>query len=72
VQKQIVDLLRELQRRHQLSYIFISHDLAVVRALSHQLLVMKQGLVVEQGSATQIFQQPAHEYTRQLLKAAFL
>jgi microcin C transport system ATP-binding protein len=71
VQKQIVELLRELQRRHRLSYIFISHDLAVVRALSHQLLVMKQGKVVEQGPAARIFEQPSHEYTRQLLKAAF-
>ncbi len=70
VQKQIVELLRELQRRHQLSYIFISHDLAVVRALSHQLLVMKEGQVVEQGPAAQIFQHPSHPYTRQLLQAA--
>jgi microcin C transport system ATP-binding protein len=71
VQKQIVDLLRELQQRHRLSYIFISHDLAVVRALSHQLLVMKQGRVVEQGPAARIFEAPSHDYTRQLLKAAF-
>ncbi|WP_020679777.1 ABC transporter ATP-binding protein [Marinobacterium rhizophilum] len=71
VQKQIVELLRALQQRHRLSYIFISHDLAVVRALSHQLLVMKQGRVVEQGPAARIFDAPAHDYTRQLLKAAF-
>ncbi|MFC6672407.1 ABC transporter ATP-binding protein [Marinobacterium aestuariivivens] len=71
VQKQIVELLRELQRRHNLSYIFISHDLAVVRALSHQLLVMKQGQAVEQGEAGRIFAQPENAYTRQLLEAAF-
>ncbi|NVK39696.1 MAG: ABC transporter ATP-binding protein [Oceanospirillaceae bacterium] len=71
VQKQIVELLRDLQRRHDLSYIFISHDLAVVRALSHQLLVMKQGEVVEQGPAQSIFTNPQSSYTRELLAAAF-
>ena len=71
VQKQIIELLRELQARYQLSYIFISHDLAVVRALSHRLVVMRQGNIVEQGDATQVFNQPKAEYTRQLLDAAF-
>ncbi len=71
VQSQIIELLRELQHKYQLSYIFISHDLAVVKALSHQLLVMHQGEVVEQGEAEQLFQQPQHHYTQTLLQAAF-
>lgn len=71
VQKQIIELLRDLQTRYQLSYLFISHDLAVVRALSHKLLVMKSGVAVEQGDANQIFAHPTHPYTQQLLKAAF-
>ncbi|MEH6627949.1 MAG: ABC transporter ATP-binding protein [Motiliproteus sp.] len=72
VQSQIIDLLRDLQQRYQLSYLFISHDLAVVRALSHDLLVMKDGEVVEQGPAAQVFTQPQHPYTQRLLEAAFL
>ncbi|MEH6824651.1 MAG: ABC transporter ATP-binding protein [Motiliproteus sp.] len=71
VQSQIIDLLRALQAKHQLSYIFISHDLAVIRALSHQLLVMHAGKVVEQGQARLLFEQPQHPYTRTLLQAAF-
>jgi microcin C transport system ATP-binding protein len=72
VQRQVVELLRSLQARHGLTYLFISHDLAVVKALSHQLVVMKQGQVVEQGEAAAIFAAPQHPYTRQLLEAAFL
>ncbi|MBC9250296.1 microcin ABC transporter ATP-binding protein [Pseudomonas alcaligenes] len=72
VQRQVVELLRSLQAKYNLTYLFISHDLAVVRALSHQLMVMKQGKVVEQGSAETIFAAPQHTYTRQLLEAAFL
>jgi len=71
VQAQIVDLLRDLQQRHRLAYIFISHDLRVVRALADQLLVMKDGYIVEQGMAEQIFERPAEPYTRALLSAAF-
>ncbi len=71
VQSQIVELLRALQRKYQLSYIFISHDLAVVKALSHELIVMREGQVVEQGHANTIFQQPEHPYTQALLEAAF-
>ena len=71
VQAQMVDLLRELQRRHQLAYMFISHDLKVVRALSDEVVVMKDGLVVEQGSADQIFDNPQTEYTKTLIAAAF-
>ena len=70
VQAQMVDLLRDLQRRYQLAYVFISHDLRVVRALAHHLLVMKDGHVVEEGPAQQVFAQPAHPYTRALLAAA--
>ncbi len=72
VQKQIIELLRDLQARYQISYLFISHDLAVVKALSHQLLVMKDGIAVEQGPAEAIFDRPEHPYTQQLLKAAFV
>lgn len=72
VQVAIVDLLRALQRRHGLAYLFISHDLKVVRALSHNVIVMKQGDVVEAGPAQQIFEAPKTEYTRELMDAAFL
>jgi len=72
VQRQVVELLRTLQAKYQLTYLFISHDLAVVKALSHQLLVLKQGKVIEQGAAKTIFENPQHDYTRQLLKAAFM
>jgi peptide/nickel transport system ATP-binding protein len=71
VQVQIVELLRDLQRRHGLAYLFISHDLKVVRALSHKVIVMKRGDVVEQGPAEQIFRAPQTDYTRELLAAAF-
>jgi microcin C transport system ATP-binding protein len=70
VQAQIVDLLRALQERHHLAYLFISHDLRVVRALSHEVIVMRAGRVVEQGSAAQIFAGPRDPYTRALLAAA--
>ena len=70
VQSQIVELLRELQTRHQLAYLFISHDLTVVRAMSHQLVVMRNGEVVEQGSAEQVFDAPTHPYTKALIAAA--
>ena len=71
VQCQIVDLLRELQQKHQLTYLFISHDLSVVKALSHDLIVMRQGEVVEQGAADTVFNDPQHPYTQELLAAAF-
>lgn len=70
VQKQVIELLQQLQARYRLSYLFISHDLAVVRALSHQLLVLRGGKVVERGPADDIFQAPATDYTRELLTAA--
>jgi len=71
VQVQIVDLLRELQRKHKLAYLFISHDLKVVRALSHKVMVMKEGDVVESGSNAEIFGNPQTDYTRTLMAAAF-
>jgi microcin C transport system ATP-binding protein len=71
VQAQIVDLLRGLQERHGLAYLFISHDLKVVRALANDVIVMRLGKVVEKGTATQIFDNPQTEYTRALIKAAF-
>ncbi|MBU1331320.1 MAG: ABC transporter ATP-binding protein [Gammaproteobacteria bacterium] len=72
VQRQVVELLRTLQAKYNLTYLFISHDLSVVRALSHQLMVVKQGQVVEQGPAEAIFAAPQHIYTQQLLEAAFM
>ena len=71
VQVQIVELLRNLQKKYRLAYLFISHDLKVVRALSHKVIVMKQGDVVEQGDVAQVFDNPATDYTRKLMAAAF-
>jgi microcin C transport system ATP-binding protein len=70
VQAQIVDLLRDLQRKHDLAYLFISHDLKVVRALCNYVIVMRKGRVVEEGPAEQIFTDPRADYTRELLAAA--
>ena len=71
VQAQIVALLRDLRDRHNLAYLFISHDLKVVRALAHHVVVLRGGKVVEQGPAGEIFERPREEYTRTLLQAAF-
>ncbi|QFI36497.1 ABC transporter ATP-binding protein [Moritella marina ATCC 15381] len=70
VQKQILDLLCQLQQQHQLSYIFITHDLSVVRAMSHRVLVLKAGKVVEEGETESVFNQPQQTYTQALLSAA--
>ncbi|AZD30385.1 ABC transporter ATP-binding protein [Pseudomonas chlororaphis] len=70
VQKQVVALLRQLQERHGLTYLFISHDLAVVRALAHDMIVIKDGKVVERGPSHEVFEAPQHPYTRELLAAA--
>jgi oligopeptide transport system ATP-binding protein len=72
VQKDIVELLRDLQAAHGLAYVFISHDLAVVRAISDRILVMKDGRVVESGPAERILEAPGEPYTRELVAAAFL
>jgi len=71
VQAQIVDLLRELQQRHDLAYLFISHDLKVVRALANEVIVMRHGKVVEQGTGDAIFDHPETDYTKALIAAAF-
>jgi len=71
VQAQIVDLLRRLQQVHRLAYLFISHDLKVVRALAHRVVVLRHGRVVEEGDADSVFAQPKEAYTRALMAAAF-
>jgi microcin C transport system ATP-binding protein len=71
IQSQIVALLRKLQREHDLTYMFISHDLKVVAALACRLVVMRHGKVVEEGPAAELFAAPKTEYTRALFAAAF-
>ena len=71
VQVQMIDLLQSLQQLHGLAYLFISHDLKVIRALSDQIIVMRRGKVVEQGDANAIFDNPTHPYTQALMSAAF-
>jgi microcin C transport system ATP-binding protein len=70
VQAQIVELLRGLQQTHNLAYMFISHDLRVVKAMSHQVIVMRNGRVVETGDARQVFENPREDYTKTLVAAA--
>ena len=71
VQTQIVDLLRDLQKKYGMGYLFISHDLKVVRALAHKLIIMNQGEVVEAGLASRLFERPTTEYAKALMAAAF-
>ncbi len=71
VQAQVVDLLRDLQQKHDLAYLFISHDLKVVRALANEVIVMRGGVVVEHGSSEEIFERPKTDYTKALMAAAF-
>jgi microcin C transport system ATP-binding protein len=71
VQAQVVDLLRSLQSKHDLAYLFISHDLKVVRALANDVIVMRNGRIVEAGPSRQIFEEPRSDYTRALISAAF-
>ena len=71
VQAQVVDLLRELQDSHNLAYLFISHDLRVVRALANDVIVLRNGKVVEKGPAIKIFDSPQEDYTKALMAAAF-
>ncbi|MFA5979732.1 ABC transporter ATP-binding protein [Pseudomonas sp. Y39-6] len=72
VQKQVVALLRELQDKYGLTYLFISHDLAVVRAMAHDMIVIKDGKVVERGASHDVFESPQHPYTQELLAAAHI
>jgi len=71
VQAQIVDLLRDLQKKRDLAYLFISHDLKVIRALCNYVIVMRNGKVVEEGHAADVFANPQEDYTKALLAAAF-
>ncbi len=71
VQAQIVELLRQLQQDHELGYLFISHDLRVIRALAHRVVVLRHGRVVEEGPADELFARPREDYTRALMAAAF-
>jgi microcin C transport system ATP-binding protein len=70
VQKQVLDLLRNLQKKHNISYLFITHDLRVIRAMAHRVIVMRQGKVIEQGGTERLFKQPEDSYTRTLLQAS--
>ncbi|MDH4133458.1 MAG: ABC transporter ATP-binding protein [Gammaproteobacteria bacterium] len=72
VQKQVLDLLADLQRRHGMSYIFISHDLGVIRAVAHRIVVLRQGKIVEEGETETLFSNPREAYTQQLLRASLL
>ena len=72
VQAQIIDLLKDLQAKYGLSYMFISHDLRVVKAIAHKIIVMHKGVIVEQGATSHIFDNPQNEYTRSLIAAAFM
>ena len=71
IQKQILELLLQLQSNHKTTYIFISHDLRVIRSISHNLIVMKDGLILEQGEAKNILNNPQNDYTKNLIKSAF-
>ncbi|KZY74851.1 microcin ABC transporter ATP-binding protein [Oleiphilus sp. HI0071] len=71
IQVQVIDLLRRIQQKHNIAFIFISHDLAVVRALSHRVLVLKHGKIVEENECEALFSSPKHPYTKELLEAAF-
>ena len=72
IQRQIIELLLKLQQEHKLSYIFISHDMNAIRAVSDDIMVMKDGIAVECGSAEQIINHPQHAYTKELIKASEL
>jgi microcin C transport system ATP-binding protein len=71
IQAEVIDLLRNLQKRYQLAYLFISHDLKVVRAMSHRIIVMKDGHVVEEGKTEKLFTKPKNSYTKSLIRASF-
>lgn len=71
VQLTVIDLLKDLQKKHNIGFLFISHDLSVVKALSDRVMVMQKGIVMEEGSAEEIFNNPQHEYTQKLIDASF-
>ena len=71
IQAQIIDLLNQLQQKYQMTYLFISHDLKVIRAVADELIVMRGGRIVEHGAAAELFSNPRSEYTRQLFQAAY-
>jgi microcin C transport system ATP-binding protein len=71
VQSQVLELLRDLQKKYSLTFLFISHDLKIIQALCHDIIVMKDGVAVESGTAEKILKQPQNPYTQALLKAAF-
>lgn len=71
MQLTVIDLLKDLQKRYNIGYLFISHDLSVVKALSDRVMVMQRGEVMEQGSAEEIFHNPQNEYTKKLIEASF-
>lgn len=70
VQKQVLSLLQKLQRERRLSYLLITHDVDVIRAMAHDVVVMKDGEVLEQGACDQVLECPSHPYTRKLVEAA--
>ena len=70
VQKQVLGLLRDLQKKHNISYLFISHDLRVIRAMAHRVMVMKEGKLIEAGRTDALFNDPENDYTRTLLNAS--
>lgn len=72
IQSQIIDLLKNLQQKYGMSYLFISHDLRVIRAIAHRIIVMKNGKIVEHGTTKTLFASPEQDYTKMLIKAAFL
>jgi microcin C transport system ATP-binding protein len=71
VQVQIVDLLKSLQKKHKIAYIFISHDLKVIRSMSHYIIVMKNGNIIEAGEADKVYNDPKSSYTNSLLKSIY-
>jgi microcin C transport system ATP-binding protein len=72
IQTHILSILKDLQKKYQTSYLFISHDLRVIKSISHRVIVMKRGKIVEQGTTKEIFSKPQTSYTQQLIKAAFI
>lgn len=72
VQSQIIDLLKHLQKKYKISYLFISHDLRVMRAIAHEIAIMQNGKIIEYAATEEIFDNPKHSYTKELIKAAFL